>query len=161
MMVGLGIRLLKETNLALPGKRLWKIENVSQGLWKQVLFSKYEIPKDSLLVHDPSCSSSLWKRIDPCCQRDVYEAGEISSWQRWQNFLLPLATSFPEVCNCTSNQQDKVIDYLERRGDSVLWGPTFRRHLNEVEEGQFRSLLICTANVFIPINGKIEGYEWL
>lgn len=63
MMVGMGIRLLKEMNLALLGKTLWRIEDDSQGLWKRVLFSKYEIPKDSLLVHDPSRSSSLWKRI--------------------------------------------------------------------------------------------------
>lgn len=65
-----------------------------------------------------------------------------------------MAISFPELFNCASNKYAKVIDYVERRGDSIVWGPVFRRSLNEVEEGQFHSQLTSIANVFISINGK-------
>ena len=43
---GLGIRPLKEMNLALLGKWLWRIGDDSHGLWKQVISSKYDISRD-------------------------------------------------------------------------------------------------------------------
>lgn len=51
---------------------------------------------------------------------------------------VPLAMSFPQLYNCASDKGDKMIYCMERRGDSVVWGPIFRRNLNEVEEGQLR-----------------------
>ena len=47
---GLRIRPLKETNLALLGKWLWKIGEGTEGLWKQVIFSKYDISGDGWQV---------------------------------------------------------------------------------------------------------------
>lgn len=67
---------------------------------------------------------------------------------------VPLAISFPQLYNCASDKGAKVIYYLERRGDSVVWGPIFRRNLNEVEEGQLLSMMLHIANVFIPRIGK-------
>ena len=67
---------------------------------------------------------------------------------------LPLASAYPELFNCASDQEAKVIDHLERRGDCIMWRPIFRRNLNEVEELQFRSLLNMIGEVFIPTEGK-------
>ena len=51
---GLGIRPLKETNVALLGKWLWRIGDGTEGLWKQVIFSKYNISRDGWQVRNPS-----------------------------------------------------------------------------------------------------------
>ena len=92
----------------------------------------------------------------------LLKASEIQSGQRGLTLLLnrfvggdrPLASTFPELFNCASNQEAKVIDYMERRGDCVSWGLVFRRNLNEVEKFQFRSLLNMIGEVFIPTDGK-------
>lgn len=61
----------------------------------------------------------------------------------------PLVSTFPDLFHCASSQEAKVIDYMERRGDSIVWGPIFKRNLNEMEESQFRSLLTIIGDVFI------------
>lgn len=73
---------------------------------------------------------------------------------------VPLAISFPQLYTCASDKGAKVIYYLERRGDSVVWDPIFRRDLNEVEEGQLRSMMLRIANVFIPWIGK-DRRNWM
>ena len=45
----------------------------------------------------------------------------------------PLASTFSELFNCASNQEAKVIDYMERKEGRVIWGTVFKRTLNEVE----------------------------
>lgn len=42
----LGIRPVKEVNVALLGKWLWRIKDDSDGLWKQILSSKYNIQRN-------------------------------------------------------------------------------------------------------------------
>lgn len=53
-----------------------------------------------------------------------------------------------------SNQEARVIDYMERRGERIVWGPVFRRNLNEIKESQFCSMLLVLHEVFIPRGGK-------
>ena len=41
------------------------------------------------------------------------------------------ASTFPKLFNCASNQEAKVIDYMERTGDCIILVPVFKRNLNE------------------------------
>lgn len=66
----------------------------------------------------------------------------------------PLASTFPDLFHCASSQEASVIDYMERRGDSVVWGPIFERNLNKMEESQFQSLLTIIGDVLILREGK-------
>ena len=65
-----------------------------------------------------------------------------------------LASLFPDLFSCASNQEAKVIDYMERRGDNIIWGPIFRRNLNWIEEDQFQSLLTVIGIVIITRDGQ-------
>eukprot|EP00268_Persea_americana_P029874 TRINITY_DN28882_c0_g1_i1.p1 TRINITY_DN28882_c0_g1~~TRINITY_DN28882_c0_g1_i1.p1 ORF type:complete len:121 (-),score=18.45 TRINITY_DN28882_c0_g1_i1:50-412(-) len=40
------------------------------------------------------------------------------------------------------------------RGDSIMWGPMFRRNLNGMETSQSRASMELLSKVFIPRNGK-------
>ena len=61
---GLGIRPLKEMNLALLGKWPWRIGDDDHSLWKQVIFSKYDISRDGWLTRDPLTRfAALWRGI--------------------------------------------------------------------------------------------------
>lgn len=60
---GLGIRPLKEMDLALLGKWLWRIDE-SQSLWKQVIFYKYGVCRGGWLIRAPLPRfSALWRGI--------------------------------------------------------------------------------------------------
>ena len=54
---GLGIRALKEMNLALLGKWLWRIGGGLEAFWKQVISSKYDMSRDGWKVRDPMIQS--------------------------------------------------------------------------------------------------------
>lgn len=62
----------------------------------------------------------------------------------------PLASHFLELFRYAQDRKAKVISYLERVGDQVLWGPAFRRTLSEVEESQLFALLGLLGLVHIP-----------
>ena len=51
---GLGIRALKKLNLALLGIWLWRSGDETEGLWKEVITSKYGISRDGWLLKDRS-----------------------------------------------------------------------------------------------------------
>lgn len=64
----MGLKSLKEMNLALLGKWLWRIGDDSHGLWKQVVFSKYDLfskydtSRDGWFIRDAiPRDSGLWK----------------------------------------------------------------------------------------------------
>ena len=73
---GLGIRTLKETNLALLGKWLWKIGDGSEALWKQLLFSKYGTSRDGWEVRDPM---PRWEVRDPMLRYSAIWKGILAS----------------------------------------------------------------------------------
>lgn len=61
---GLGIRFFKEVNEALLAKWLSRLGDGSISLWKQVLFSKYNISRDGWIVREAApCHSGSWKGI--------------------------------------------------------------------------------------------------
>ena len=51
---GLGIRPIKSMNQALLAKLLGLLGDESDGLWKKVLFSKYDVVRDGWEVHGDS-----------------------------------------------------------------------------------------------------------
>ena len=61
----------------------------------------------------------------------------------------PLATTFPNLFLCASNLDARVVDYMVRRGDSIMWGPIFRRNLNKMDTSQSRASM-----ELLPRNGK-------
>ena len=131
-------------------------------MWKQVILCKYGVHTDGWVIQDPLPHfPALWRGILPAKEmffRQVrFRVGKGDKiclcMDLWVGDL-PLASTYPELFNCASNQEAKVIDYMERRGDCIIWGPVFRWNFNEVEELQFRSLLNMIGEVFVPTECK-------
>lgn len=59
----------------------------------------------------------------------------------------PLTEQFPLLFLCVGYRQVNVSYYLTRSGESIQWGPIFRRNLTEQEENQFISLLHTLSQV--------------
>ena len=115
--------------MALLGKWLWRIGDDSQGLWNQVISSKSDISREGWLVHYPLPPfSALRKGIlaaKELFRRQVrFRVGKGDKIRFWTDLWVgdPLSSAFPELLNCARNQKDKVLDYMERRGDGNVWG---------------------------------------
>ena len=52
----------------------------------------------------------------------VGKGDKISFWTDLWVGGLPLLSAFLELFNCASNQKAKVLDYMERRGEGIVWG---------------------------------------
>ena len=138
----------------------WQMAIEVRG-WIRSLFAKYDISRNRWQVRDPRPRfSSIWKGIlaskEMFSKNIRYCVGKGDKVFFWRDPWVgeaPLAISFPNLFNCATNQIAKVIDYLERIDDRVVWGPIFRRNLNEVEEAQFTEMMKLIRNVFIPKNG--------
>lgn len=61
------------------------------------------------------------------------------------------AVQFPELFHCALNQNSVMSSYVERVGNNVVWCPTFRRNLTEV---QFLAPLMLLTEVYVPIDGR-------
>ena len=113
---GLRIRPLRQMNQALLGKWLWGIVEVSDGLWRQVLDWKYNLPRNGWYLQD-ACKKSLaiWKGIlsvkKPFMENIKYQArsGErILFWKDKSVRDRTLAAQFPDLFNCAMDKEAKV-----------------------------------------------------
>jgi hypothetical protein len=55
---GLGVRKVKEFNVALLDKLCWRLRTEGGGFWRQVLQHKYEV--SSCVVGEGGCKVSWW-----------------------------------------------------------------------------------------------------
>ena len=101
----------------------------SHGLWKQVISSKYDISRDDWLVRDPLPRfSALWKGIltarEEFFRQVRFRVGKGNKIYFWKDLWVgevPLASLFPDLFSCASNQETKVMEYMERKGDTIIW----------------------------------------
>lgn len=63
---GLGIRSINNVNKALLQKWLWRVREPGQGLWKNILISKYKLSSDGWCVLNLAYKvSGLWTSVLP------------------------------------------------------------------------------------------------
>lgn len=103
-------------------------------LWKQVVSSKYNIHRNGWLIWESLPRFSvLWKGIldarELFLNQIKFRVGKGDKIFFWKDLWVgetTLVTTLPDLFLCSSNQDARVEDYMERRGDSILWGPIFR-----------------------------------
>lgn len=71
----------------------------------------------------------------------------------------PLASQFPGLLQCAQGSKAKVICYMEKVGNTVALGPTFRSNLTEREENQLMALLNLLDRICIP-KATFDGRVW-
>jgi len=71
---GLGVRKLREFNIALLGKWCWRLLVDREGLWRRVLVARYGVADGGLEARGRSCSS--WWREIVRIRDEIGEGGE-------------------------------------------------------------------------------------
>ena len=108
-------------------------------------------------------ASAIWKGITSTKANFMkyirYHVGSGERVQFWLNAWVGntmLADWYPDLFRCAVDKGLKVQNYFERQGPGaqVIWGPTFRRNVKELEENQLASLLILLNGISIPADGE-------
>lgn len=148
-------------NQALSGKWLWKLGDNSEGLWQRSLIAKYGIPREGCDIPESNSDhTSLWREITSI-ESDLESniCFQIGTGERigfWQDLWIgdrPLAAQFLELYRCASNRQAKVINYLSRNANQIVWSSVFRWNFMQIELSQFYSLMELFNGLPIPENG--------
>lgn len=85
--------------------------NEKEGLWKQVILSKYNVSREGWIAEDPTPRfSGLWKGIleakEYFSKQVRYRVGKADKILFWTNLWLgdtSLAATFPELFSCASD----------------------------------------------------------
>lgn len=131
------------------------------SLLSMVALEKVGIFMDLASGYHISGKVSWWLGIS-CRRRLVTGLGQATRFFFWLDKWvgnLPLALQFSLLFKCAKNSDTKGIDYYERMGDQVIWGPIFRRNLTEIEQ-EFIDLINTLQNVHLPEGGE-DGRLWL
>lgn len=133
---GLGIKPLKILNQVLLGKWLWRLGE-GDNLCRQIILTKYKVDGDGWDVSRLSYrQSALWKGIisvkDRFALHIILKVGLGRNILFWQDVCLgdrSLVDQFLDLHRCARDGWGKVVDYMERSSDNVIWTPIFRRNL--------------------------------
>lgn len=85
---------------------------------------------------------------------------KIYFWEgRWSGER-PLKDIFPNVYLLAANRLAKVVDYMERSSNSVVWNPMLRRAAFDWEIPQICSLMETLGNVILGAN-QVDKRRWM
>lgn len=156
---GLGIR---QINDALLGKWLWRLEDSSEGLWKDILRKKYQLLGNGWRIRNVSRRAScFWKGVfsvadafDSHIRYRPYSGEDILFWKdKWLGEV-PLAFQFPVLFSFTANKEAYVKECFHLTQHKVVWGPEFRKQLEDWMVEDWVSLMNLLEGVFVVGSGK-------
>ncbi|RVW48467.1 hypothetical protein CK203_088310 [Vitis vinifera] len=98
-----------------------KFANENEPLWKQIIFSKYDLQEGDGAPKEDGTRVKFWK--DLWCENQSLEE------------------AFPFLFNLFVNKEGWVAEAWEENEVGGSWGLRFTRHLNDWEVGEVESLL--------------------
>ena len=155
---GLGIIDPKLFNMALLGKWIWRLGSVEDGLWKEVLISKYGGWR-SLGEEGKGRRSSLWwkdlrevwssegwgRSFEDSFKWKVGDGKDVYFWKdRWLNGEA-LKIAFPRLFSISCSKDAKVSELGTWTNGSWVWQLAWRRPFFEWEKplaDQFSRILL-------------------
>ncbi|RVW76644.1 putative ribonuclease H protein [Vitis vinifera] len=165
---GLGIRSLATFNKALLRKWLWRFTNENEPLWKQIIFSKYNLQEGgwcSKGVRD-CYGVGVWKAIrkgwEKFCSHSRFIIGDGTRVKFWKDLWCgnqSLEEAFPILFNLSVNKEGWVAEAWEEDEGGGNWGLRFNRHLNDWEVGEVESLL-STLHPLTIRRGVEDLFRW-
>jgi len=155
---GLGLRDIQKFNVALLAKWKWRLGTENNGLWKQVLESKYGSWRN---LNDPitlRSASRWWIDIHKVCGNTIqglwfdksfeWGVGEGKKVKFWEDKWVgeeTLASRFPRLY-LLSDCKDRVIGEVGHWEENVwIWDLTWRRY-RFVWETTMEEQLLCVIN---------------
>lgn len=164
------LRPIRKINAALLGKWLWHLGDSSDDLWKDILRMKYRLLGSGWrAVNTNRRDSGFWKGvcfIAPTLERHIryraYTGEDVLFWlDKWLGEA-PLVNVFPALYSFVANKQATVKDCYEFIQNKIIWGPQFRRDLEDWMVDGWMSLMILLGSLFVQGQGNDQRiWEYL
>ncbi|GAU41808.1 hypothetical protein TSUD_299740 [Trifolium subterraneum] len=171
---GLGVRRVKEFNLALLGKWCWRLLQDTEGLWFRVLAAKYGI-RDGQMDCGGSTASNWWKVINSIRsgseasggrwfgENTVRRVGDGERTLFWKDSWMdriPFKVHFSRIFELCLDKDRSVANMCRLgwgfHGDGWRW----HRRLFAWEEELWGECCAALANVSLQVDLRDE-WEWL
>ncbi|KAK1286517.1 hypothetical protein QJS10_CPB20g01045 [Acorus calamus] len=151
-MGGLGVRKLKEMNLALLSKWTWQWMAKPDSLWVRLFRERYSLAAGShlpWLFTKSSCLCKGWftgmEQFVRACVWDAGDGGDILFWtDRWCGEEA-FESRFPQMFHISSDPEGRACRYWERRAQSGAWRIQFVRQPTPSEATQASELVRILA----------------
>lgn len=174
---GLGIRRIIDVNTSLLLKWWWKFGCEPNALWRKVLCSKYLIDEDRWQpILRPSCKySRVWSDIisiaihkQPLCKFfldnfliKVSDGKRVKFWfDKWCGNIC-LKDEFPSLYRLSTNKEDTLPLFYDKRSSSGNWSLSFRRTPYEWELVQITRLYSALSTALTLRIGEADRPVWL
>lgn len=163
---GLGIGYIKERNLSLLGKWLWRFFNNSGGLWQFIIRNKYGMDRNGWdFTHGISPNMSLiWRHIikiyplfTPHIRLVVGNGKLIRFWDNVWWADQSLAIAYPWFFRLSSQRNVVIADVISPSLDGHLWTLFFKRDLFDWEVDTLAPLISKLENVYISNSFPDKG----
>ncbi|RVX18902.1 putative ribonuclease H protein [Vitis vinifera] len=134
----------------LTWKQLWRFANENESLWKQIIFSKYDLQEGVWCFKDvrDRYGVGVWKAIRKGWEKfrshSRFIIGDGTRVKFWKDLWCgnqSLEEAFPILFNLSVNKEGWVAEAWEEDEGGGSWGLRFNRHLNDWEMGEVESLL--------------------
>ncbi|GKU86994.1 hypothetical protein SLEP1_g1457 [Rubroshorea leprosula] len=173
---GLGVKDLRNFNLALLGKWWSRLARGDEGLVYKVIYHKYGRPEGSWIewVNGNGHRGSMWWRnICRIDHTDLCNTGWLSGGFRlnmgdgclvnfWKDNWTgdqPLANRFPRLFLVSTDKDKRISQMGTWREDKWQWTLHWRRSLYEWEEDNLTKMLEI-INSTLPVKGQKDCWVW-
>ena len=170
----MGVRRLREFNIALLGKWCWRLLLDREGLWRKVLVARYGVADGGLEDGGRSCSSWWWEIVrirdgigegregwfSACVRRRVGDESETDFWRDCWCGNVPFCEPFRQLYDLTVNKVITVRTMfllgVDVGGEAWQW----RRRLWAWEENLVEECMTLLLTVSLQ-KSSIDRWLWL
>lgn len=163
---GLGIRSIKDHNMVLLAKWLWRFGMENESFWRRMVVARFgEVSCWEAKEVRGRHGRGLWKSIQSvreCFWKFIrYKLGsgrEISFWEDKWIGEVPLKVLFRNLFSLAVDPRGKVVDHYDEVGN--IWNPCLCRNLNDWEMNELGRLLELLEGS--SLNSCLEdSWEWI
>ena len=139
-----------------------------QGLWQQIISSKYKVGNGGWCVpFQANTISGLWKSVvlvqvefAQWVWYRVHDGLQVKLWHDEWCGQLVLSNQFPNHFLLDRKQQGFAAYYFSMEAEQVVWDFSFKRNLTNIEISDFAPLLGMLNNIYLSVNRSDVRLEY-
>lgn len=165
---GLGVRPIKEVNVALFSKWLWRLGTEGDCPWKNILIQKYRLGNWDWDIHPVSRGGSgMWRAIVACIVKFKdgikFKVGHGIKVKFWTNSWCnnsTLGVQFLSIYRLSHLPAGNVSDFYSIHNSQIVWDLNIKSNLSDPEFDEISELLHLISCYRIR-SSIVDSLVWL